>query len=85
MSDWISAFVFFFTVIDPVVGTLPVFIAVTAVHSDRQKRRIAIIPVLLPSIASPGANIVSRVMGLILASLATLPVPAHPPNASLLY
>lgn len=111
MSDWISAFVFFFAVIDP-VGTLPVFIAVTAVHSE--KRRIAIIeeveiiegghetvilPPAVPPIASPGANIVSGVMGLILASVATsnvplglqqyfavqrsLPVPALPLNASL--
>lgn len=46
MSDWISSFVFFFAVIDP-VGTLPVFIAVTSLHSDWQKRRIAILAVVV--------------------------------------
>lgn len=44
MSDWISSFVFFFAVIDP-VGTLPVFIAVTARHAEWQKRKIAILAV----------------------------------------
>lgn len=44
MNDWISAFVFFFAVIDP-VGTLPVFIAVTARHAEWQKRRIALLAV----------------------------------------
>jgi len=44
LNDWISAFVFFFAVIDP-VGTLPVFIAVTARHAEWQKRRIALLAV----------------------------------------
>ncbi|MEW5249213.1 MarC family protein [Microbulbifer sp. 2201CG32-9] len=44
MDDWISSFVFFFAVIDP-VGTLPVFIAVTARHSEWQKRKIAFLSV----------------------------------------
>ena len=46
MNDWISSFVFFFAVIDP-VGTLPVFIAVTARHADWQKRKIAFMAVLV--------------------------------------
>ncbi|WP_346837565.1 MarC family protein [Microbulbifer sp. SAOS-129_SWC] len=46
MNDWISSFVFFFAVIDP-VGTLPVFIAVTARHADWQKRRIALMAVVV--------------------------------------
>ncbi|WP_250459380.1 MarC family protein [Microbulbifer litoralis] len=46
MNDWISSFVFFFAVIDP-VGTLPVFIAVTARHAEWQKRKIAILAVLV--------------------------------------
>jgi multiple antibiotic resistance protein len=46
LSDWISSFVFFFAVIDP-VGTLPVFIAVTSRHSEWQKRKIAIYAVLV--------------------------------------
>ncbi|WP_105102000.1 MarC family protein [Microbulbifer pacificus] len=44
MNDWISSFVFFFAVIDP-VGTLPVFIAVTSRHAEWQRRRIAFIAV----------------------------------------
>ncbi|WP_237066923.1 MarC family protein [Microbulbifer guangxiensis] len=46
MNDWISSFVFFFAVIDP-VGTLPVFIAVTSRHADWQKRKIALLAVLV--------------------------------------
>ncbi|KUJ83573.1 MarC family protein [Microbulbifer flavimaris] len=46
MNDWISSFVFFFAVIDP-VGTLPVFIAVTARHAEWQKRKIALLAVLV--------------------------------------
>ncbi|WP_445355591.1 MarC family protein [Microbulbifer sp. EKSA008] len=46
MNDWISSFVFFFAVIDP-VGTLPVFIAVTSRHAEWQKRRIAWLAVLV--------------------------------------
>ncbi|SHF18919.1 multiple antibiotic resistance protein [Microbulbifer donghaiensis] len=46
MNDWISSFVFFFAVIDP-VGTLPVFIAVTARHAEWQKRKIAILAVIV--------------------------------------
>ncbi|WP_078083532.1 MarC family protein [Microbulbifer mangrovi] len=44
MDDWISSFVFFFAVIDP-VGTLPVFIAVTGRHSEWQRRKIAVLAV----------------------------------------
>ncbi|HEY8568432.1 MarC family protein [Microbulbifer sp.] len=44
MNDWISSFVFFFAVIDP-VGTLPVFIAVTSRHEDWQRRKIAFLAV----------------------------------------
>ncbi|WP_308365872.1 MULTISPECIES: MarC family protein [unclassified Microbulbifer] len=44
MSEWINSFVFFFAVIDP-VGTLPIFIAVTSLHSEWQKRKIAMLAV----------------------------------------
>jgi len=44
LDDWISSFVFFFAVIDP-VGTLPVFIAVTGRHSEWQRRKIALLAV----------------------------------------
>jgi len=46
LSDWISTFVFFFAVIDP-VGTLPVFIAVTTRHSEWQRKKIAFLAVLV--------------------------------------
>lgn len=46
MNDWISSFVFFFAVIDP-VGTLPVFIAVTSRHSEWLRRRIAFLAVIV--------------------------------------
>ena len=41
MIDFISVFVFFFAVIDP-IGTVPVFIAVTRHRDERSRRRIAI-------------------------------------------
>ncbi|MCA0902077.1 MarC family protein [Microbulbifer agarilyticus] len=44
MDDWLSSFVFFFAVIDP-VGTLPVFIAVTSRHNEWQRRKIALLAV----------------------------------------
>lgn len=39
MIDYISVFIFFFAVIDP-IGTVPVFIAVTAAHDDRAKEKL---------------------------------------------
>lgn len=41
MIDYISTFIFFFAVIDP-IGTIPVFIAVTGQYQDKIKRKIAI-------------------------------------------
>ena len=41
MRDFVSTFVFFFTVIDP-IGTIPVFIALTQNFSEIERRRIAI-------------------------------------------
>ncbi|MBN8430463.1 MULTISPECIES: MarC family protein [Microbulbifer] len=49
MNDWISSFVFFFAVIDP-VGTLPVFIAVTSRHSEWQRRKIAFLAVIVATV-----------------------------------
>ena len=46
MIDLVSAFVFFFAVIDP-IGTIPVFIAVTKDYDAGTKRRIAIRAVLV--------------------------------------
>lgn len=41
MIDYISVFMFFFAVIDP-VGTVPVFIAVTSHFDEKAKRKIAL-------------------------------------------
>ena len=41
MHEFVSTFVFFFTVIDP-IGTIPVFIALTRNLSEIERRRIAI-------------------------------------------
>jgi len=41
MIDFVSVFIFFFAVIDP-IGTVPVFIAVTRQLDEKAKRRVAI-------------------------------------------
>ena len=45
MIDIVATFIYFFAVIDP-IGTVPVFIAVTSRHDNREKRRIALIAFL---------------------------------------
>ena len=45
MIDYISIFIFFFAVVDP-IGTIPIFIAVTANHGARSKKMIAAISTL---------------------------------------
>jgi multiple antibiotic resistance protein len=40
MIDYLSIFIILFAVIDP-IGTIPVFIAVTARHDEREKKKIA--------------------------------------------
>ncbi len=45
MIDYISTFIFFFAVVDP-IGTVPVFIAVTAQHKASEKKKIALIATL---------------------------------------
>lgn len=49
MIDYISVFIFFFAVIDP-VGTVPVFIAVTSHFDESAKRKIALQAVLVASL-----------------------------------
>lgn len=41
MAEFIATFIFFFAVIDP-IGTVPVFLAVTSRHSEKEKRKIAV-------------------------------------------
>ena len=40
LAEYIAIFIFFFAVIDP-IGTVPVYIAVTAPFDEKQKRKIA--------------------------------------------
>ncbi|WP_018969155.1 MarC family protein [Rubritalea marina] len=40
MIDFVSTFIFFFAVIDP-IGTIPVFIAATSSHTEKEKKKIA--------------------------------------------
>lgn len=48
LNDLITEFITFFTVIDP-MGTVPVFIAITASYSDKSRRAIAIKATLIAS------------------------------------
>tara|TARA_B110000881_G_C18309228_1_gene381061 strand:+ start:39 stop:647 length:609 start_codon:yes stop_codon:yes gene_type:complete len=41
MIDYVSTFIFFFAVIDP-IGSVPVFLAVTGQFNEKTKRRIAV-------------------------------------------
>lgn len=45
MIDYISVFIFFFAVVDP-IGTIPIFLAVTAKHDEKAKRKIAAVAIL---------------------------------------
>jgi multiple antibiotic resistance protein len=49
MIDYVSTFIFFFAVIDP-IGTVPVFIAVTAQYDERMKRGIAVKATLVSAV-----------------------------------
>jgi multiple antibiotic resistance protein len=49
MNDYLSTFIFFFAVIDP-IGTIPVFIAVTSGFSEKTKRNIALKATLLSAL-----------------------------------
>ena len=71
MIDYISTFIFFFAVIDP-VGTIPVFIAVTAPHDDREKRKIAVIAAL----AAAGILIFFVVAGELILTAMDIPLSA---------
>jgi len=71
MIDYVSTFIFFFAVIDP-VGTVPVFIAVTAQYDDRAKRRIAFIATL----AAAGILVFFVVAGELILSAMDIPLSA---------
>ncbi|MCP5205753.1 MAG: MarC family protein [Hahellaceae bacterium] len=71
MIDYISVFIFFFAVIDP-IGTVPVFIAVTAAHDDRAKRKIAMIATLVAA----GILVFFVVAGEVILTAMDIPLPA---------
>lgn len=49
MTDWLSTFIFFFAVIDP-VGTVPVFISVTTGMTKKMRQLVAIRAALVASV-----------------------------------
>ena len=49
MIDYVSTFIFFFAVIDP-IGTVPVFLAVTGQFNEKARRRIALKATLVAAI-----------------------------------
>lgn len=49
MIDFVATFVFFFAVIDP-IGTIPVFMAVTARYDERTRRMIALRATLVSAV-----------------------------------
>lgn len=49
MIDFLSTFVSFFAVIDP-IGTLPVFVAVTRNHDEATRRRMAIVATAIAAV-----------------------------------
>lgn len=69
MIDFIATFIAFFAVIDP-IGTVPVFIAVTQLHDERERRRIALIATLL----SAGILLFFVVAGEIILTALSIPL-----------
>lgn len=71
MIDYLAVFITFFAVIDP-IGTVPVFIAVTAKYDQKTKRKIALIAALVSSCVLLFFIVIGEV---ILTALA-IPLPA---------
>ena len=71
MSDYISTFVFFFAVIDP-IGTVPVFIAVTSGFEEKVKRKIA----LRAALASACILLFFIIAGELILTAINVPLPA---------
>ncbi|MAD46768.1 MAG: MarC family transcriptional regulator [Oceanospirillaceae bacterium] len=49
MNELLATFIFFFAVVDP-IGTVPVFIAVTAQYTEAVKRRVALLATLFAAL-----------------------------------
>jgi multiple antibiotic resistance protein len=71
MEEYVAAFVFFFAVIDP-VGTIPVFIAVTARFDEKEKRKIA----FRAAFAAAGVLLFFVVAGELILTAIDIPLPA---------
>jgi multiple antibiotic resistance protein len=71
MIDILAVFITFFAVIDP-IGTIPVFIAVTAQYDQKTKRRVA----LLATIVSACVLLFFLVVGEIVLTALSIPLPA---------
>lgn len=71
MIDFISVFIFFFAVVDP-IGTIPIFIAVTAKHTEKEKRKVAAIAIL----AASGVLVFFVIAGEIILSAMGIPLSA---------
>jgi multiple antibiotic resistance protein len=71
MIDILAVFITFFAVIDP-IGTIPVFIAVTAQYDQKTKRRVA----LMATTVSAGVLLFFLVVGEIVLTALSIPLPA---------
>jgi len=71
MIDILAVFITFFAVIDP-IGTIPVFIAVTAQYDQKTKRRIA----LIATVVSACVLLFFLVVGEIVLTALSIPLPA---------
>ena len=71
MIDILAIFITFFAVIDP-IGTIPVFIAVTAQYDRKTKRRVA----LLATIVAACVLLFFLIVGEIVLNALSIPLPA---------
>ena len=70
MDDLLTAFITFFTVIDP-IGTVPVFIAVTSMYSKKDKKKIA----LKAALVAFGVLLFFIVLGELILNAIDIPLP----------
>lgn len=71
MIDFVATFITFFAVVDP-IGTVPVFIAVTAQFDERARRRIA----LLATVTAAGILLFFVVAGELILTAMSIPLSA---------
>ena len=71
MIDFVATFIFFFAVIDP-IGTVPVFLAYTQTHGEKEKRKIA----LIAALASAAILLFFVIAGEIILAAMKIPIEA---------